>query len=129
MATVLFIDDHTCGSRHLIRLLRSTGHEVCLAMDEEEALRLFRLFPVDVVVMDCRLCNLSHPPTHPAGAIKHLSPDTPIIMMSAFCRMPCRHMVNADACIEKGENGRHLLHVLELMSYARHYGLCRAVPA
>ena len=79
--------------------------------------------------MDCRLCDLSHPPTHPAVTIKHLSPNTPIIMMSAFCRMPCRRMVNADVCIEKGEDGRHLLHVLELMSHARHYGLCRGVPA
>src|SRR5579864_77994 len=29
--------------------------------------------------------------------------DVPIIMMSAFCRIPCRRLQHADACIQKGE--------------------------
>jgi CheY-like chemotaxis protein len=129
MATVLFIDDQTSGSRHLIRGLRGAGHEVCVATDADEAIRLFRLFAVDVVVMDCRLCGLKHPFADPAAVLKRRSPDIPIIMMSDYCRVPCRRMLNADACIQKGEGGRHLLRVVELMSYARRYGLCRSVPA
>lgn len=129
MATVLFIDDQTCGSRHLIRRLRSAGHEVCLATDADEALRLFRLFPVDVVLMDCRLCDPNRPSANPAALLKHVSPDIPVIMMSAYCRVPCRRMLNADVCIQKSANGGHLLRVTELMCYARRYGLCRTVPA
>jgi CheY-like chemotaxis protein len=129
MATVLFIDDQTCGSHHLIRTLRAAGHEVCLAAGGDEALRLFRLFPVDVVVMDCKFCDVNNPEADPAAAFKRRSPDIPIVMMSCYCRAPCRRMMYADLCIQKENCGTHLLEVLQLMLYARRYGLCRSVPA
>src|SRR2546426_9380230 len=90
MATVLLIDDHTCSSRKLIQTLRATGYEVCVAIDADEAIRLFRLYPVDVVVLDCRLCRLSNTLADPAAVVRRLSPDTPIIMMSGYCGVPCR---------------------------------------
>jgi len=72
--------------------------------------------------MDCRFYDPNNPEAeHPASLFKRLSVDTPIIMMSAYCRAPCRRMVNADACIQKEGDGRHLLRVMELMSYARRY--------
>jgi len=74
------------------------------------------------VIMDCRFYDPNNPEAeHPASLFKRLSVDTPIIMMSAYCRAPCRRMVNADACIQKEGDGRHLLRVMELMSYARRY--------
>jgi len=71
-------------------------------VDRDEAIQLFRLFPVDVVVMDCRFCDPSNPLSDPAAVLKRQSPNVPIIMMSSYCRAPCRRMLNADACIEKG---------------------------
>jgi CheY-like chemotaxis protein len=129
MATVLFIDDHTYSSRNLMRTLRTAGYDVHLAADADEAVRLFRLCPVDVVVLDCRLCRLTTPPADPAAVLRRLSPDTPIIMMASYCGVPCRQMQGADACVQKGDTGANLLQIVEIMLCARRYGLCRSVAA
>jgi CheY-like chemotaxis protein len=43
MPTILFIDDHTCGSHTLAHKLQAYGYEVQVAPDTKEALTLFRL--------------------------------------------------------------------------------------
>ena len=53
MPTILFIDDHTCGSHTVPQTLRACGYEVQVAPDAREALTLFRLYPIDAVVTDC----------------------------------------------------------------------------
>lgn len=126
MPTILLIDDHTCGSHTLTHKLRACGYEVQVAPDAEEALTLFRLHPIDAVVMDC------HPevPGHEviAPALGQISTDVPILMMSAFCRVPCRRLRYADACIQKGDVIA-LLTALGLLLRSRAYGLCRSVAA
>lgn len=73
MATLLYIDDRTCGSRMLVQKLRNCGYEVQVATDADEAVGLFRLYAVDAVVMDCHLEGI-------CGAVapifRRLSPDT-----------------------------------------------------
>src|ERR1017187_7206715 len=86
MPTILLIDDHTCGSHTLAHKLRAYGYEVQVALDAKEALTLFRLYAVDAVVTDCH-------PEMPGReivvpALRRISPDVPIIMMSGFCRVP-----------------------------------------
>ncbi len=124
MPTILFIDDHTCGSRTVAHKLRACGYEVQVAPDAEEALTLFRLYPIDAVVTDC------HPAMSGRGiiapALRRMSPDVPIIMMSACCRVPCRRLQYADVCIQKG-NVTGLLNALRLLLCARAYGLCQSV--
>ena len=83
MATVLFIDDHKCGSRRVVQKLRAAGHDVCIALDDEEAIRLFRLHPVDAVVLDCGLCRSSH--LDPVPIFRRLRSDVPTIMISSYC--------------------------------------------
>ena len=53
MPTLLVIDDHTFGSRTLVRTLRSVGYTVEVALGEQEAVALFRLCAADAVIMDC----------------------------------------------------------------------------
>jgi CheY-like chemotaxis protein len=53
MSSLLVIDDHTCGSRTLVKTLRSVGYTVEIALDEREAIDLFRLCAADAVIMDC----------------------------------------------------------------------------
>jgi CheY-like chemotaxis protein len=124
MPTILFIDDHTCESRTVAHKLQACGFEVQVAPDDEEAQTLFRLYPIDAVVMDC------HPEMPGRGIIapslRGIRRDVPIIMMSAFCRLPCRRLQYADACIQKG-NFTGLLSALRLLLCARAYGLCQAV--
>src|ERR1700687_256068 len=47
MPTILFIDDHTCGSHTVPQTLRACGYEVQVSPDAREALTLFRLYPID----------------------------------------------------------------------------------
>jgi CheY-like chemotaxis protein len=99
---------------------------VQIAPDAEEALTLFRLFVIDVVVTD------RHPEMPGreiiAPALRGISPDVPIVMMSAFCRMPCRRLRHADACIQKGDV-EALLSALRVMLCSRTYGLRQSVAA
>ncbi|MFZ0564281.1 MAG: response regulator [Terriglobales bacterium] len=126
MPTILFIDDGTCGSHTVAHKLRACGYEVQVAPDAEEALTLFRLYTIDAVVTDC------HPETPGCEiivpALRQMTPDVPIIMMSAFCRVPCRRLRYADACIQKG-NVTTLLTALRVLLCSRAYGLCQSVCA
>ncbi len=126
MPTILFIDDHTCGSHTVAHRLRACGYEVQVAPDVEEALTLFRLYPIDAVVTDC------HPEIPGRGIIapvlRQISPNVPIIMMSPFCGVPCTRLRYADACIQKGDVTA-LLSALRVLLCSRTYGLCQSVAA
>jgi CheY-like chemotaxis protein len=82
--TVLFIDHHSCSWRTLVRKPWAAGYDVCVAVDGEEAIRLFRLYPIDAVVPDCGL----FPPSNVDAVrlCRSLSPDVPVIMTSSYCR-------------------------------------------
>jgi ActR/RegA family two-component response regulator len=127
LATVLLIDDHKCSSRHMVRRLRAAGHDVCIALDAEEAIRLFRLHPVDAVVLDCGLCRPSN--LDPLPVFRRLRSDVPMIMISSYCGIGCDQMRDADACIQQGESEAVLLRTIEAMLCARRYGLVRSVAA
>jgi hypothetical protein len=63
-----------------------------------------------------------------APVLRRISPETPILMVSGFCRLPCKGFRDADACIQKG-NIAALLETLRVMLCARNYGLHRSVAA
>lgn len=126
MPMILFIDDHTCGSRALAHKLRACGYEVQVAPDAEEALTLFRLYRIDAVVTDCH-CEIPSRGTL-APIIRSIRPDVPIILMSAFCGMPCARLRDADACVCKGDIPA-LLSTLRMLLCFRNFGLCQSLVA
>lgn len=126
MPTVLFIDDHTCGSRSLVQKLRNVGYDVQVALDAEEAIGLFRLYAVDAVIMDCHVESRSR--GHVASVLRKASPDAAIIMLSSFCRVPCPRFQQADACVHKGDSSV-LLGALRSALCLRNYGLIQSIAA
>jgi CheY-like chemotaxis protein len=125
MPSLLVIDDHTCRARTLVRTLRSVGYTVEVALDEREAVDLFRLFAADAVIMDY------HPEAGGrliAPILRRISPDTPVIMVSGFCGLPYSRLRDADACVQKG-NVIILLEALRVMLCSRGYGLHQSVAA
>ena len=91
-------------------------------MDGEEAIRLFRLYSIDAVVLDCGL----FPPSN-VDAVRlsrSLSRDVPLIMTSSYCRAARDRMPAANVCFQKGESEAVRLRTLEAM-------LCRgdALPS
>ena len=83
MATVLFVDDHTCDSHHLIRILRGAGHEVCVATDGEEALRLLRTGTFHLFLVDDHLHDVSS--ILLAEKLRQLQPAVPLLFMRGRC--------------------------------------------
>jgi len=126
MASILFVDDSTLATRTLVEALRRCGYDVEIAADADEAVRLFTLNPADAVVMDCHVetscCQTIAP------VLRQIYPDTPIIMMSGYCGVPCERLRHADGCVQKG-NATALLDALRTLLCSRHYGLCQSLAA
>jgi len=125
MASILVVDDSTLSTRTLVEALRRSGYDVEIAPDADEAVRLFKLNPVDAVVMDCHVEASSQTI---APVLRQIYPDTPIIMMSGYCGVPCKRLRAADGCVQKGDTTA-LLDALRTLLCSRHYGLCQSVAA
>ncbi len=110
MPTVLCIDDHTYRLAQLEALLEAGGYTVITAGDTESALDLFANNPVDAVILDCHLLSMRS--SDVVAALKYLRPNLPVILLSAFCPVPCSRATAAAACIQKGESELALLSAL-----------------
>lgn len=104
---LLCIDDDA-GVRELYRVLfGSYGYHVVLAADGNSAIQLFRSQDFDGVVVDYEMPGLKG--SEVAAAVKHESPDTPVIMVSG-----CQSIVEeaprfVDAAVAKGSPVGHLV--------------------
>ena len=81
--TILVVEDEPDMAELVALRLRREGYEVALAHDGEEALRLVRSRPVDLVLLDLMLPRLSG--TEVAGAIRRdvRTAHLPIVMLTA----------------------------------------------
>jgi CheY-like chemotaxis protein len=80
MARILITDDEKMMRTILSALLRSTGHEVMVAVNGYEALRLFSEHPFDLVTTDCNMPVMDG--SILSKRIKEKSPNTPVIMIT-----------------------------------------------
>jgi ActR/RegA family two-component response regulator len=124
--TLLYIDDQTCRSRLLVQNLRKADYEVYVAPDEDEAIGLFRLYPVDAAVMNCHVDSTHEEPIAPV--LRRIRPDVPIIMLSGYCPSPCAMFKYADACVQRGDSNA-VLEVLPPALCARSFGLVQSLAA
>jgi len=126
MSTVLCLDDSTFSLSEVIEELNVSGYRVLAADDSRAALELCAENSVDAVVLNC------HDNADNWGlitALRMIQPRLAVIMLSAYCGVPCHQLQLADACLQKGETGRNLLSVLSSVLCQRKYGLCRWVAA
>lgn len=80
MARILIADDELMMRKILSALLRSTGHEVMVAVNGYEALRQFSEYPFDLVTTDCNMPVMDG--SILSKRIKQKSPNTPVIMIT-----------------------------------------------
>jgi CheY-like chemotaxis protein len=105
MGTILCVDDRTCALADRIQWLRAHGVAVLVADSMTSALEALLTSPIDAVLLDC----------HMAGAIlvaiqlKRIRPALPVIMLTAYCGLPCRLAGLVTACVGKGESPTALL--------------------
>lgn len=79
---VLVVDDQDIICELLAERLRADGHEVMMAFDGNEALRLFDPGLVDLVITDESMPGLTG--SQLAKAIKEKSPGSPVILLTGF---------------------------------------------
>ena len=80
MPTVLIVEDHKVTLESLCLILERNGYKCLTAPDAEQALRLFSLEHVDVVLMDYGLPD--NDGGHLAESFKKKASNIPIVMIS-----------------------------------------------
>ena len=111
MATVLCIDDQTYALAARVEWLRAHGYVVFVAGSVEAALDAFLTSPIDAALLDCHMPGAFLV----ADLLKRIRPALPIIMLAAFCGVPCHQQDLVTACLGRGEPPSALLHALQKM--------------
>jgi len=109
VATILCIDDQTYALAARVEWLRAHGYAVLVAGSMESALDGFLTSPVDVVLFDCHMAGTFLI----ARLLKRIRPALPIIMLAAFCGVPCHQQDMVSACLGRGEPPAVLLRTLQ----------------
>jgi len=79
---ILVADDEDALRELLQRFLETKGHQVVLAQDGREALKLFREQPFDLVLSDVRMPGLDG--LQLLAAVKDINPRTPVVLISGY---------------------------------------------
>ena len=123
MAFVLVAEDDDAVARLLRTFLERAGHEVRLASNGEEALKLYLRHPIDVVVTDIQM---------PRGdgleliaALKGLYPDTSIVAISGQepHHLQIAQLAGARTVLTKPIDRRGLIEAVEEASRPSHPAL------
>ena len=109
MPTVLCFDDQTYSLAARIRCLRSHGYSVVIAVTLDAVLNGLAGRPVDAVILNCH----ENDADRAARLIRQMRPGIPILMLTAFCGLPCQLTDVVTACVGKGESPNELVRQLE----------------
>jgi CheY-like chemotaxis protein len=99
--SILCVDDYETSLAGWCLYLQSAGFSVTTARTAQEALELFAVSPLDLVLLD-----YSMPETNGdvvAETMKRIKPDTRILMFSGLAEVPEQARRNVDAFLQKGE--------------------------
>ena len=80
--SILIVDDDI-AHRTMLRILLGWNYEISEADDGSVALEKIQDDTFDLVIMDIRMPNVSG--LEALEAIKTLRPETPVVMMTAYC--------------------------------------------
>ncbi len=121
MATILCVDDSPKTLRLLSSILEWCGYRVLTSRDPDAALRMARLSPFDLAILDYQLPNGNG--TSLAKAIKKMKPDVPIMLFSGALPVTTDELDAVDECVSKGESVDDMLYkVRELLQPSYHQG-------
>lgn len=99
--SILCVDDYETSLAGWCLYLQSAGFSVTTAKTAQEALEIFAISPLDLVMLD-----YSMPETNGdvvAETMKRIKPDTRILMFSGISDVPENARRNVDAFLQKGE--------------------------
>ncbi|HEY6121698.1 MAG TPA: response regulator, partial [Pyrinomonadaceae bacterium] len=85
MAKLLIVDDELGMRQFLTHLLQRDGHEVKVAATGSEALELLRSDPVDLIISDVRMPDISG--IELLRSVRAILPNVEVVMMTAFANV------------------------------------------
>lgn len=100
-ATILCVDDEEPGLQVRRMLLESAGYDVVCARSGVEGIKAFQANPIDAVVLDYWMSGMNGIAV--AKELKRLSPNTPIMILSAYGTLLDETLGLADIWLRKGE--------------------------
>jgi PAS domain S-box-containing protein len=106
---ILAVDDEHSGLYFRKLILEHAGYSVLSATGVDEALRLFRANPVDLVLTDHLLGR--HVGTEMAREMKRAKPTVPVLLLSGTASVP-EPLVDVDAFLSKNEGPERLLQLI-----------------
>ncbi len=103
---ILSVDDEPGILLTRQQILESRGYKVLSACDGEQALQLFALYPVDLVVLDYLMPGINGGTV--AREMKRHKPNVPVVIVTASA-VPEEIMICADCFVRKGDGPAQLL--------------------
>jgi two-component system, chemotaxis family, CheB/CheR fusion protein len=113
---ILAVDDEHSGLYYRKLILEHAGYTVLSATGVDEALRLFRSNPVDMVVTDHLLGRQVG--TAMAREMKRVKPSVPVLLLSGTGSVP-EPLVDVDAFLSKNEGPEQLLALIQQLLGAK----------
>ena len=111
--TILCIDDHWNGLIRRKMFLEQNGYQVLEATNGPEGLEIFASKPVDAVILDYQIPGMSGDVV--AAKMKSISPQVPILLLSAYGPLPKAKLKKVDAFLSKMQPPMILLSTLQQM--------------
>jgi len=111
VATILCIDDQTYALTARVEWLRTHGMTVFVAGSVEGALDAVLNSPIDAAFLDCHMPGAFLA----AGLLKRIRPALPVVMLAAYCGVPCHQQGIVTACLGRGEAPAALLQTLQTL--------------
>jgi response regulator RpfG family c-di-GMP phosphodiesterase len=100
--TILCIDDYETSLAGWCLYLQNAGYSVTTARTAEEALQLFSVSPVDLVLLDCLMLGMNGDDL--AATMKRIKPDVRILMFSGVSDVSEDARLHVDAFLQKGQS-------------------------
>jgi CheY-like chemotaxis protein len=99
--SILCVDDYETSLAGWCLYLQSVGFSVTTAKTAQEALEIFAISPLDLVLLDYSMPDTNGDVV--AETMKRIKPDTRILMFSGIADVPENARRNVDAFLQKGE--------------------------
>ncbi len=95
------MDDEIVGLAVRKQVLEARGYRVFTAENGPDALEIFSVEPVDLVILDYKMPGMNGDVV--AERMKQLKPSVPILMLSAYVDLPRETLALVDMYLTKGE--------------------------
>jgi CheY-like chemotaxis protein len=109
--TILCIDDEELGLEIRKLVLEREGYAVLTALDGATGLSIFDSHQVDAVILDYAMPGLDGGQV--AAAMRQKKPSVPILMLSAYVKLPENVMRVVDVSTTKGDGALTLIGTLK----------------